>query len=247
MRYLGTSAGSIVAALYSLGYTPDEMIKLFNYFAKSVMTPSPKHIFTKMKEIKGIRVGGLMTSYGIESAIEESAKLKNISNINQIKMPIAIPTVDLISNKEIIFTNSDNLQGDEYIHDMEIGKAVRASSSFPGMYEPLEYKNFQFADGGIFNNLPSKQVKDMGVDKVISIRFIVKPTRKQRTMYNITMQSLDLMSEKLIEKSVKISDYVIDLDLKDVKPFSINKLEYSYNQGYMQTIDNIKEIKKMLG
>ena len=51
MQYLGTSAGSIVAALYSMGYTPDEMIKLFNYFAKSIVTPSPKYIFTEMTNI----------------------------------------------------------------------------------------------------------------------------------------------------------------------------------------------------
>ena len=38
----GTSAGSIVAALYGMGYTTEEMIKLFNYFAKSVMAISPK-------------------------------------------------------------------------------------------------------------------------------------------------------------------------------------------------------------
>ena len=242
----GTSAGSIVAALYGMGYTTEEMIKLFNYFAKSVMAISPKYVFGNIKEVRGIKLGGITSSYNIESAIEESGKLKNIKNIKDIKLPISIPATDLISDREIIFTNSKELQGEEYIHDIEIGKAVRASSTFPIMYAPFEYKEFQFVDGGVFDNLPSAECKKLGVDKVISIRFKLKTPRKQKTIYNIGMQSLDLMTENLIRESVRISDYVIELDLRDAKPFSINKLEFCYKEGYMQTIDHITKLKKTL-
>ncbi len=242
----GTSAGSIVTALLGMGYTTDEMLKLFNYFSKSVMAISPKYIFSGQKESKGIKLGGLTSSYNIEVAISESGKLKNIKNIKDITLPIAIPATDLISDREIIFTNSNNLQGDEYIHDIELGKAVRASSSFPGMYAPFDYKKYQFVDGGIFDNLPANQVKRLGVDKVISIKFKSKTPRKQTTIYNIAMQSLDLMTENLIRESIKISDYVIEIDLKDVKPFNISKLEFCYKEGYMQTLDNIIKIKKQL-
>ena len=242
----GTSAGSIVAALYGMEYTTDEMIKLFNYFAKSVMAISPKYMFGNIKEVRGIKLGGITSSYNIESAIEESGKLKNIKNIKDIKLPISIPATDLITDREIIFTNSNELQGDEYIHDIEIGKAVRASSTFPIMYAPFEYKEFQFVDGGIFDNLPSAECKKLGVDKVISIRFKLKTPRKQKTIYNIGMQSLDLMTENLIRESVRISDYVIELDLKDAKPFSINKLEFCYKEGYMQTLDHIAKLKQTL-
>ena len=242
----GTSAGSIVAALYGMEYTTDEMYKLFNYFAKSVMAISPKYLFSGMKEIRGIKLGGVTSSYNIESAIKEAGKLKNIENIKDIKLPISIPTTDLISDREIIFTNHEELQGEEYIHDMEIGKAVRASSTFPGMYAPFDYKKYQFVDGGIFDNLPSAEAKKLGVDKVIAIKFKLKTPRKQNTLYNIAMQSLDLMTENLIRESVRVSDYVIEIDLRDVKPFSISKLDFCYKEGYIQTLDNIIELKKIL-
>ena len=242
----GTSAGSIVAALYGMEYTTDEMYKLFNYFAKSVMAISPKYLFSGMKEIRGIKLGGVTSSYNIESAIKEAGKLKNIENIKDIKLPISIPTTDLISDREIIFTNREELQGEEYIHDMEIGKAVRASSTFPGMYAPFDYKKYQFVDGGIFDNLPSAEAKKLGVDKVIAIKFKLKTPRKQNTIYNIAMQSLDLMTENLIRESVRVSDYVIEIDLRDVKPFSISKLDFCYKEGYIQTLDNIIELKKNL-
>lgn len=242
----GTSAGSIVAALYGMGYSAEEMIKLFNYFAKSVMAISPKYVFGNIKEVRGIKLGGITSSYNIESAIEEAGKLKNIKDIRDIRLPISIPATDLISDREIIFTNSKDLEGEEYIHEIEIGKAVRASSTFPIMYAPFEYKEFQFVDGGVFDNLPSAECKKLGVDKVISIRFKLKTPRKQKTIYNIGMQSLDLMTENLIRESVRISDYVIELDLKDAKPFSINKLEFCYKEGYMQTLDHIIKIKNAL-
>lgn len=246
MQFHGTSAGSIVAALYGMGYTTDEMMKLFNYFAKSVMAISPKYLFSGIKEVRGIKLGGLTSSYGIEAAVEEAAKLKNIKNIKEIKLPISIPATDLIQDKEIIFTNNENLKGKEYIHNIEIGKAVRASSSFPGMYAPFEYKKYQFVDGGIFDNLPAEEAKKLGVDKVISIKFKLKSKRKQNTIYNIAMKSLDLMTENLIREAIKESDYVIDIDLKDVKPFNISKLEFCYKEGYMQTLDNIIKLKKAL-
>ena len=241
----GTSAGSIVGALYAMGYTTDEMYKLFNYFSKSVMAISPRYFFGG-KEKRGMQLGGLTSGENIELAIEEAAQLKNIKNIKDIQMPVAFPTTDLISDREIIFTNSESMQGDEYIHDIEIGKAVRASCSFPGMYAPLEYDKYQFADGGIFDNLPVKQVRKLGADKIIAIKFGLKSPKKQRTLYNIAMQSLDLMTENLIKDSIKESDFVIEIDLKDVKPFSINKLEFAYQQGYLQTLDYIIKLKKEL-
>lgn len=242
----GTSAGSIVAALYGMGYTTDEMYKLFNYFAKSVMAISPKYLFSGIKEVRGIKLGGITSSYNIESAIMEAGKLKQIKNIKDIKVPISIPTTDLITDREIIFTNCETLQGEEYIHDIEIGKAVRASSSFPGMYAPFDYEKYQFVDGGIFDNLPTAEAKKLGVDKVIAVKFKLKSPRKQNTIYNIAMQSIDLMTENLIKESVKASDCVVEIDLRDVKPFSISKLDFCYKEGYMQTIDNIKKIKEEL-
>ena len=229
-----------------MGYDTDEMIKIFNYFSRSVMAISPRDIFNGMKEVRGIRLGGITSSKNIELAIEEAARLKDIKNIKDIKIPIVIPATDLISDKEYVFTNYKDLDKEEYIHDIEIGKAVRASSTFPGMYAPFEYDKYQFVDGGVFNNVPTEETRKLGVDKVISVVFKLKNSKKQKTLYNVTMKSLDLMTYNLMEKSIKKSDYVIEIDLKDVKPFSIKKLDFAYQQGYMQTLDHISKIKETI-
>ena len=229
-----------------MGYTPNEIIKLFRYFSKAVMGISPKYLFTEIREIRGITLGGLTSSYNIENAIKEAGKIKNIKNIQDIAIPIAIPATDLITDKEIIFTNSKNVKGKEYIKDIEIGKAVRASSTFPGMYAPFEYKNYQFVDGGIFDNIPVKQAKKLNSDKVIAIKFKYKTPKRQTTMYNIAMHSLDLMTYNLSKESAELSDYCLELDLKDVKPFNISKIDFCYTEGYMQTLDKIRKIKEII-
>ena len=55
----GTSAGSIVASLYGMGYKEDEIIKLFRFFSKSVIGLSPKVFLSGVGEVRGIRLGRL--------------------------------------------------------------------------------------------------------------------------------------------------------------------------------------------
>lgn len=246
MQSGGTSAGSIVSSLYAMGYTADEMLKLFNYFSKEALGIGPKFLFANFRENKGIKIKGLTTSLNLELAIKEVARYKSIMNITDLQLPISIPATDLITSKEIIFTNNKLAKGDQYIKDIEIGKAVRASASFPGAYSPFEYEKYQFVDGGIFNNLPVEEVKKLGVDKVIAVKFDLKSQRKQNTMYNITMQAIDLMTEKITEKSADLSDVLLNINVRDVKVFNIGKIDFCYEQGYKQTIEQIDKIKAKL-
>ena len=60
------------------------------------------------------------------------------------------------------------------------------------------------------------------------------------------MQSIDLMNENMIKPSIEASDYVLDIRLKDVKPFSIKKIDFCYEEGYKQTLLQINKIRKAL-
>lgn len=243
----GTSAGAIVASLYAMGYTTDEMINMFRYFAKSVMGISPRFLFNSMREEKSIKLRGIASSLNIELAMQKAAKEKGIKKIKDIKMPIVIPTTDLISDREIVFTNKES-KADYYLQNIEIGKAVRASATFPGMYAPFDYKEYQFVDGGIFDNLPVEELKklDNKESKILAIKFDFKSPRKQNTMYNISMKSIDLMQERLMQDSMKLADSLLAINLRDVKVFNVDKIDFCYEQGYKQTLEKIEEIKKQL-
>ena len=83
-------------------------------------------------------------------------------------MPLVIPTVDVKCSKEYIFTNhipKESQDKTRYITDISIGKAVRASSSFPGVFCPCDFKTHKFLDGGILDNIPVSEVRKQGVNK----------------------------------------------------------------------------------
>lgn len=154
----GTSAGSIVAVLYAMGYTPDEILALFEHFSKVVIEADPRYFFTSMKENKKIAISGLMSGENIEKVMLEACRKKQIYHMQELMMPIVIPAVDAVDGKEYIFTNCPG-EDKKYILDIAIGKAVRASSSFPAIYAPCQVEEHRFLDGGLLNNIPTREVR----------------------------------------------------------------------------------------
>lgn len=245
----GTSIGSIVASLYSMGYKTDEMLKLFKYFAKDIVKIDPKYYWTNLKSKKNIVGNGLVSGENIEIAINECAKLKNIKKIEDIKMPIVIPTVDIKESKKYVFTNQDKnekFSSDTYIKDVFIGEAVRASASYPGMFAPTIIGNHKFVDGGIIDNLPAQEVRKMGAEKVLSIRFSSEKESDPKSMVEIVAKSIDLLFDERTAAEIESSDFSITLNLPEASVFNIKKIDYCYENGYIEAIKNMPKIKEMI-
>jgi len=126
----GTSIGSIVASLYAMGYSPEIMLEIFRLSSKEIMKTDAKHFANNFKSTRRLLGSGLFSGETIEEVIKQCANERDIKNIKDIKMPIAIPTVDIDISKKYVFTNSD-LEGDYYIKDALVSKAVRSSASYP--------------------------------------------------------------------------------------------------------------------
>lgn len=245
----GTSIGSIVASLYAMGYSTDEMLKLFRYFSKYIMKVDPKYYWTNVKNKKNFMGYGLISGENIEMAINECAALKGIKNMEDLKIPIVMPTVDIKNSQKYVFTNhqyDENFKENIYIRDITVGKAVRASSSYPGMFAPTIYENHKFVDGGIIDNLPAQEVRKLGADKVLSIRFSSKNETDPKNVIEVALKSVDLLFEQRTESEIASSDYSITLDLAEASIFNIKKIDYCYNQGYIAAIENMSKIKSML-
>lgn len=135
----GTSCGSMVAVMYAMGYSPYHIYILFKRYAKTITKPDNIPIISGIKNCFNYTkvTNGFNTGEKMENVFDMISKRRNITSIKEIKMPIVIPSVDLKSRKEIVFTNKipkvENLQK-EYLQDISIGKAVRASSSFPRIF-----------------------------------------------------------------------------------------------------------------
>ncbi len=241
----GTSIGSIVAALYAMEYTPKEMLKLFNYFSKLIFKNSAMYTDPRGKKLLSIQAGGLYSGESIAFAIEEAGKYKKIKKLQDLKIPIVIPAVDLRDSEKYIFTNMEKLN-DKYLNKADISVAVRASSSYPAVFAPCIYNKHKFVDGGILDNIPVEEVKKIGADKVIAVRFKLNKTSRTVGLESTLNKSIDIMFSKIEGEIVKKADYVIEIDTQEVNPFDFKQSNKCYKYGYLQTKKEIDNIKKML-
>lgn len=241
----GTSIGSIVAALYAMEYTPKEMLKLFNYFSKLIFKNSAMYTDPRGKKLLSIQAGGLYSGENIAFAIEEAGKYKNIKKLQDLKIPIVIPAVDLRDSEKYVFTNMGKIN-DKYLNKADISIAVRASSSYPAIFAPCIYNKHKFIDGGILDNIPVEEVKKIGADKVIAVRFKLNKTSRTIGLRSTLNKAIDIMFSKIEGEEVKKADYVIEIDTQDVNPFDFKQSNKCYKYGYLQTKKEIANIKKMI-
>lgn len=134
-----------------------------------------------------------------------------------------------------------------YVNDIEIWKAVRASCSYPGFFSPCEYNDTQLIDGGIRENVPWKELKDIGVNKVISIVFSKEIEKKSdKNIIDIICSSIDILCHELSNYELTGADFLLKLNTLDISLLDISKLDYLYETGYRQTKNKMNEIKNYI-
>ena len=247
----GCSSGSMVASLYAMGYTPHYIYLLFKRYAKDIAALNTKpiisglgHFFKCRKVFSSLKDGEI-----IETVYNKLAIRRGIKNISQIQMPLVIPTVDITKSKEYVFTNNipQNVEDtSQYITDITIGKAVRASSSFPAVFNPCLMGEHAFMDGGALDNIPVNEVKKQGVDKVIAVKFDADPVDENSNIMDIVMKTIDIMGSKISEESLEMSDLVLNVYTDKVGLLDVEKLDSCYKYGYECVVQNIDKIKEML-
>ena len=248
----GTSAGSMVASLYAVGYKPEEICECFKENSSRILGKE------RFKLIKGIRnlVSKKMQGMGfkngenIEKVFNELSMNKNIDKISNIKMPIVIPTVDIKDSKEYIFTNyipQMGLSNDkEYISEIGIGEAVRASSSFPAVFNPCTIEKHAFIDGGALDNVPVEEVRKQGADIVIAVKFDGDEINEESNLMDIVMKTIDIMGSKIAEQNLEKSDIVLNINTGKMGLLDTENIEKCFECGYRAVQENMDEIKKIM-
>lgn len=249
----GTSSGSIVACLYAMGFQASEMYKIFKKYCNKIKYVDIMNIF---KLIIGliltgrIVIDGLNNGKQIEKLINRMAKNKSIHNISDIKKCLVIPSVDLCHGNVFCFTSckvrnsfSDNVV---FINDIDIGKAVRASCSYPVVFSPCHYKNTKLIDGGIRENVPWKELKTLGANKVISIVFDDEVNQNcDSNLVEVAGRSINLLCRELSNYEMEGADYVLKIKSEKIGLLDMKKIDELYELGYEQTKKSIDKILEM--
>lgn len=261
----GTSSGSIVASLYAMGFTADEIYKIFKKYCKKI-----KYVdfFNIIKAILGliftggIVIDGLNSGKQIEKLIDKMAHKKGIYNISDLKKKLVIPSVDMCNGEVICFTSVDKniiekntYQNKEnraefsdeikFEREMPIGRAVRASCSYPIVFSPCSYRDTKLIDGGIRENVPWKELKEIGADKIVSVTFeedIDKSCCKN--LIEVGGRAISLLSRELSNYEMQGADYNLKLKSEKVGLLDMSKIDELYLLGYNEMKKYLKNSKK---
>ncbi len=234
-----------------MGYSPYYIYILFKKYAKDIVEINTNTIVSSVANFvmnKKINISGLKNGESLEKAYENLGKKRGIINIADIKrLPLVIPAVDITEGKEYIFTNNiPEKENEKYITNIPIGKAIRATSSFPGIFCPCNFKKYNFLDGGALDNIPVLEVKKQGADKVIAINFKSDDVNENSNVMDVVMRTIDIMGNKISENSLQKSNYLLTIPTDGTGLFDVEKLDNCYKYGYKVTMEKIEEIKEIL-
>ena len=180
----GTSMGSILAALYSTGKTPEEMSHIMtedsvnsvfriesrysslNFRRREDSRDIPNSITVGLKHGAALR-NSLLTDTGLNELLDkEFLAYNDQTDFNNLPIPFRCQATDLNDAKTVTFARGS------------LPDAVRASASIPGVFRPFELNGHEFVDGAILDNLPTADVKAMHADVVLAISLPLNPVGK---------------------------------------------------------------------
>ncbi len=246
----GTSSGSIVASLFAAGFSSDDIYKIFKKYCKKIKYVEPINIVKLILGLildRKIIIDGLNSGIQIEKLIQKECEKNNIQKMSDIKIPLIIPTVDMCKGELICFTSyqfrknfSDNII---FENDISIGKAVRASCSYPVVFSPFDYKGSKLIDGGIRENIPWKVLKMLGAEKVLSISFETERDEcENKNIIEVANRAIELLCRELTNYELDGSDYNIKIKTEKIGLLEIEKLDELYEIGYIETKKWLKDI-----
>lgn len=230
--YAGSSVGSILCLMLSIGYTPVELFQIISAL--------------DMKKFKSIKILHIFSSYGIDDGKSLEyivTKILEFKQFNQnvtfkelyekTKKTLIIPAVSLYDVVPHYFSYKTT-------PDLSVIQAVRMSVSIPLYYTPIKYNNNYYVDAGCCDNFPIHIFQHCSYD-VIGIK--ISSTDKTKFKINNLFDYIRLLtrlffSNKKIDSNV-IYNKIITLDCSKFSMLNYNMTEEEklelFQAGYIQT------------
>ncbi len=249
----GTSMGAIVAALYAMGYTPDEMIALmktddFQRWYTGTMDQDYMYYFKKNKDVPDL----LSIHFSFKDSLRVIPPQANIVNatpmnfgfletfsgstaackgdFNNLMVPFRCVASDIYNKREVVFSKGD------------LGDAVRASMTYPFFFRPIKVDNVLMYDGGLYNNFPSDVMqKEFNPDVIIGSIVSDNPTIPDEK--DIMSQVENLVMSRSDYSLSKEKGFVINMHVKGVNLLDFHKIDNISKIGYTHANSLIDSIK----
>lgn len=202
---VGTSAGSVVGALYAGGYNGFELQKIAFQLEESSVGDwvMPNRGFIKGEQLQNF----------INKAVHNKP-------IEKLGKPFAAVATDLQSGEQMVFGRGNT------------GMAVRASSSVPGLFQPVGINGREYVDGGLVSPVPVKAARAMGADLVIAVDISNKPKYlKVNDFVDVLLQTFSIMGQTISTYEMAEADIAIRPNLAAVGASDFEKKHLAILEG----------------
>ncbi len=204
----GVSAGSIAAALYGSGLTPDDIIQCFteaDRFGDFTEWSLPKEGFMRLD-----RFGKLLDSW------------LPVKRLEDMRIPTVICATDLDKGTSVGWRKG------------EIVPRVLASCSIPIIFNPVRINGVSYVDGGVLRNLPAWAIRNYcGVLYGSNCSPIRKKGETRNSIIDIAYRSFHLMMKSNTPQDLRLCDHVIEIqNLSNVRTFDLSSLRKGVTVGY---------------
>lgn len=217
---VGTSAGSVVGALYASGYTGFELQKLA--FELDEATISDWSLPNR----------GILKGQALQDFVNKAVKNQPLE---KLKLPFGAVATNLTQSRAVLFQRGNT------------GLAVRASSSVPGVFQPVTIEGSDYVDGGVISQVPIRFAKKMGATFTIAIDVSGKPgTSEATSTKEVLLKSLSIMSKTLREEELKEADILITPKVGDIAPDDFESKNRAILEGEEAAVKLMPVIKKKI-
>jgi len=186
----GTSAGSVVGALYASG------MNAFELQEKAVALDE-----ARIRDLQ-FSSGGLVQGQKLEDYVNEQVRRKPLE---QLAKPFVAVATRLEDGERTVFARGNT------------GQAVRASSSVPGVFQPVTIGKYHYVDGGIVSPVPVDAARQLGADVVVAVDISNKARGQTPShMLGALNQSIAIMGQKLGQAELARADVIIRPQVLDM-------------------------------
>ena len=228
----GTSMGSIIGGLYSIGYNAnslDSMVRVqdWSYVITDKEDMSRQSLIDRQKQNtyfftsgltigkRDMNAGGIIKGKNLAELFQQLCFgfTDSLNFSTDLPKPFACVATDIIDNSEVVF------------HSGRLPQAMRASMAIPAAFSPVRMGDKVLVDGGLKNNYPADIAREMGAEIVIgvSVQGAPKTAEELGGTMSILNQIIDINCKNKYDDNVAITDLHMKVDTKGYTPASFSQ------------------------
>ena len=249
---VGTSMGSIIGGLYSMGYSALEIEEIIlnrdwlGYFNDTILRENELIDNKEDRDKYAISVPihnwkvsipkGAVKGQNIDKVLQELYfNAKDINDFSQLVIPFTCVATNAETGEPVVFTKGN------------LPEAIRASMSLPGILDPVELNGKLLLDGGLSNNFPASVALEMGANYLIGMEVLGDLQKKENLK-----SAVAIMDQAIAYKRVDITriekekvDIFISPDTEKYTIFSFGRAKEIIDEGERASREKIQELRKL--